>query len=94
MAIAANINTQSSHGGSDIGSYISDASGSVNIGGAPADKLGTVYNCPHTGHGNKPVANGSSSVNINGVPVANQNSLLTCGAALDTNNVTSVVIGG
>lgn len=95
MSLSVNVNTQSSHGGSFIGGYVSDASTNVKFGGAFADKLGTVYNCPNPAHsGNHAVANGSGSVNINGLPAANQDSALDCGAKLDVNNFTSVVIGG
>lgn len=93
MPQAVNTNTKSSHSGSYLGTYVSGASTDTNIGGAAAVIVGTIYNCTHPGHGNKNVVSGSGTVTVNSEPVATATSALSCGALLDTIDVTTVTIG-
>jgi len=95
MSLSANITTQSSHGGSHIGSYVSGASTDISYGGQPAVIIGTIYHCPNPAHpGNYPVVSGSGSVNTDNTPAINEDSTLSCGATLDINNYAALTIGG
>jgi len=64
------------------------------MSGKPAARLGDPTACPKTGHGNNPIASGSSDVLFDSLPAARLDDATGCGSALSGNLIPNVLING